>query len=86
VFPTAIRASGAGVAVAIAKAGAVFGTFVLPILNRWMGTAPLLFMLALTCVAAAGFTYLFRVETTGRSLEQVDTSPDLFSRVRTSFS
>lgn len=71
VFPTTIRASGAGLAAAIAKAGAVLGTFVLPILNRWMGASPLLFALALTCVAAAGITYLFRVETMGRSLEQV---------------
>lgn len=34
VFPTSIRASGAGFAAAVAKAGAVLGTFALPILQK----------------------------------------------------
>jgi len=71
VFPTSIRASGAGLAAAIAKAGAVFGTFALPILNQALGTFMLLILLSLTCVLAAIITYWFRVETAGRSLEAV---------------
>lgn len=72
VFPTAIRASGAGFAAAFAKAGAVLGTFGLPILNQSLGTPILLQCLAIACGLAAIITYLFRVETMGRSLESVD--------------
>jgi MFS family permease len=71
VFPTSIRASGAGFAAAFAKAGAVLGTFTLPILQKSIGTPMLLILLALCCLIAAVITYLFRVETTGRSLEAV---------------
>jgi MFS family permease len=71
VFPTSLRASGAGFAAAVAKAGAVLGTFALPILQQQWGVAPLLLGLALICLLAAGLTYLFRIETTGRSLEAV---------------
>ncbi|MBE9168554.1 MFS transporter [Pleurocapsales cyanobacterium LEGE 06147] len=71
VFPTSIRASGAGFAAAFAKAGAVFGTFALPILKQSVGVANLLLLLAFTCVLAAIITYIFRVETMGRSLEAV---------------
>lgn len=71
VFPTAIRASGAGLAAAIAKAGAVLGTFGLPILERSLGVPLLLVGLALICLVAAILTYILRVETTGLSLEAV---------------
>jgi MFS family permease len=71
VFPTSIRASGAGFAAAFAKAGAVLGTFALPILRKSLGTSTLLLLLALCCLIAAAITYLFRVETTGRSLEAI---------------
>ena len=71
VFPTSIRASGAGFAAAFAKAGAVLGTFALPILRKSLGTSTLLLLLALCCLIAAVITYLFRVETTGRSLEAI---------------
>jgi MFS family permease len=71
VFPTSIRASGAGFAAAFAKAGAVLGTFALPILQKSLGTPILLILLAFGCLIAAAITYLFRIETTGRSLEAV---------------
>lgn len=71
VFPTSIRASGAGFAAAFAKAGAVLGTFALPILQKSIGIAILLFFLSVFCILAAIITYMFRVETTGKSLEEV---------------
>ncbi|MBL1176976.1 MFS transporter [Pantanalinema sp. GBBB05] len=71
VFPTSIRASGAGLAAAIAKSGAVLGTFALPILQKSLGTPSLMLLLALVCILAAVMTYLLRIETTGRSLEDV---------------
>jgi len=76
VFPTAIRASGAGFAAAIAKAGAVFGTFALPILERSLGASTLLFLLAIVCLISALITYLLRVDTQGRSLEAVGEPSD----------
>jgi MFS family permease len=75
VFPTAIRATGAGFAAAFAKAGAVLGTFVLPILAQAWGLPPLLVGLALLCGLAAAITHRFRLETTGQSLEAVELPP-----------
>ncbi|MEM6713906.1 MAG: MFS transporter [Cyanobacteria bacterium P01_C01_bin.147] len=69
VFPTAIRATGAGFAAAFAKAGAVLGTFVLPILQRSLGVPTMLLGLAGCCVLAAGLTFLYRIDTTGQALE-----------------
>lgn len=80
VFPTAIRASGAGLAAAIAKAGAVLGTFMLPILQEWVGVSPLLVGLAVICLIAAGLTVLLRVETMGRSLDEVEPKTTLRDR------
>jgi sugar phosphate permease len=71
VFPTSIRATGAGFAAAFAKAGAVLGTFVLPILEKSWGAPPLLITLSALCILAALITFLFRIETTGQSLEKV---------------
>lgn len=71
VFPTSIRATGAGFAAAFAKAGAVVGTFVLPILQKAWGVPPLLIGLAVCCILAAVITAIFRIETTGQSLETV---------------
>jgi len=74
VFPTTIRATGAGIAGAIAKAGAVLGTFALPLLQQVWGVPFLLVGLALCCLVAAGLTYRLRIETTGRSLEGINSS------------
>ncbi|NJL45914.1 MAG: MFS transporter [Leptolyngbyaceae cyanobacterium SM2_3_12] len=71
VFPTAIRATGAGFAAAFAKAGAVVGTFVLPILQKSWGVPPLLLGLSVCCMVAAVITFAFRIDTTGQSLEAV---------------
>lgn len=64
VFPTPIRASGAGFAAAVAKAGAVLGAFGLPILQTSIGVAPLLTGLAGICLLAAVFTFAFRDQVT----------------------
>ncbi len=60
VFPPSIRASGAGFAGAIAKAGAILGTFTLPFIRETRGETTLLFILMLVCLFAAGMTYLLR--------------------------
>lgn len=60
VFPAAIRASGAGLAAALAKAGAVLGTFGLPVLQQALGLAPTLGLLAGLCIVAALVTWAYR--------------------------
>ena len=67
VFPTSIRASGAGFAAAVAKAGAVFGTFALPALQKSLGVPVMLILLSLVCLIAAVATYLFRIQTSNQS-------------------
>jgi MFS family permease len=71
VFPTSIRASGAGFAAAFAKAGAILGTFFLPILQAELGIYILLLSLAFICLLAGLLTFFLRVETTGKSLESI---------------
>ncbi|PSB15200.1 MFS transporter [filamentous cyanobacterium CCP2] len=70
VFPTSIRASGAGFAAAFAKAGAVLGAFALPLVQQAIGTLSLLLLLAISCLIAAVITYTFRVETNPPHHEQ----------------
>ena len=63
-FPTSIRATGAGFAAAMAKLGAVLGTFFFPVLKEEIGITPLLVSLAAASALAAAVTYGFRVDTT----------------------
>lgn len=60
VFPPAIRASGAGLAGAIAKSGAVLGALTLPILQEEIGIGNLLRSLSMICLLAALLTFLLR--------------------------
>ncbi|PZO50412.1 MAG: MFS transporter, partial [Phormidesmis priestleyi] len=53
VFPPAIRASGAGLAGGIAKAGAVLGALCLPVLQQSIGIVGVVRSLACLCVLAA---------------------------------
>lgn len=71
VFPTAVRAKGAGFAASFAKVGAVLTAFLFPILLVKLGTAPLLYILVCTSLLGAAVTWLFRIETTNVSLDEV---------------
>ena len=71
VFPTAIRGKGAGFAASFAKIGAVMTAFLFPILLADLGTARLLYILTGTSLLGALVTWVFRIETTGVSLDQV---------------
>ena len=71
VFPTAIRGKGAGFAAAFAKIGAVATAFLFPILLDTIGTQALLYCLIVTSLLGAAITWLFRIETTGVSLENL---------------
>jgi MFS transporter, putative metabolite transport protein len=72
VFPTAIRGKGAGFAAAFAKIGAVATAFLFPILLDEIGTQALLYGLIVVSILGAVVTWLFRIETTGVNLDQLE--------------
>ena len=72
VFPTHLRGLGAGVAAAAGKVGAVLTAFLFPLLlSRW-GSGRVLPLLALCSLLGAAVTWLYRIETKGLDLEQLD--------------
>jgi len=71
VFPTKIRAKGAGFAASTAKTGAVLTAFFFPILLQTLGTTVLLAGLAATSLLGALITWKFGIETKGVSLEDI---------------
>lgn len=71
VFPTHIRGIGAGFAAAFGKVGAVLTAFLFPILLSTLGTSNLLYMLVATSLLGALITWLLRIETKGRRLDDV---------------
>jgi MFS family permease len=72
VFPTAVRGKGAGFAAAFAKIGAVATAFLFPILLTAIGTQALLYGLIVVSILGAVVTWMFRIETTGVSLDQLE--------------
>ena len=73
VFPTHVRGMGAGFAAAFAKIGAVSTAFLFPILLADIGTRTLLLILVGTSLLGAIITWRFRIDTTGVSLETIET-------------
>ncbi|OWU75087.1 MFS transporter [Marinibacterium profundimaris] len=74
VFPVHVRAKGAGFAASFAKIGAVSTAFLFPILLADIGTEILLWGLVGTSILGAVVTYVLRIETAGRSLEEIETA------------
>ena len=72
VFPTAIRGKGAGFAAAFAKIGAVLTAFLFPILLVAIGTTALLYGLIVASLLGALVTWMYRIETTGVSLDDLE--------------
>lgn len=71
VFPTPVRGLGAGLAAAIGKAGAVLTAFLFPILLADWGTERLLPLLAITSLLGAAITWIYRIETTGKTMDSI---------------
>jgi MFS transporter, putative metabolite transport protein len=71
VFPTEVRGKGAGFAASFAKIGAVLTAFLFPILLKTIGTTAVLYGLVAAFLLGAVVTYLFRIETVGRNLEDI---------------
>lgn len=72
VFPTKLRARGAGLAATIGKIGALISTFLFPILIVKLGITALLFLLVGASILGAILTYCFKFETANKNLENVD--------------
>ncbi|MFI3256032.1 MAG: MFS transporter, partial [Psittacicella sp.] len=72
VFPTKLRARGAGLAATCGKIGALLGTFLFPILILKLGVSGLLFLLCGVSIFGAIVTYLFRYETANKNLENIN--------------
>lgn len=71
VFPTSVRGTGAGFAAASGKAGAAITAFLFPSLLGGVGQTPLLIGLMVCSLAGAAVTSRFRIDTTGKNLEDV---------------
>ncbi len=71
VFPTHIRGKGAGVAASFAKIGAVATAFFFPVLIKDFGTGVILGFLVGCSLLGAVITWIFRIETSGVSLEEM---------------
>ena len=71
VFPTRIRAQGAGFAAAFAKIGAVMTAYLFPVLLADIGTRRLLYILVGTSLLGAIVTWIFGIETKGTDLDMV---------------
>jgi MFS family permease len=74
VFPTSLRASGAGFAASFAKIGAVLTAFLFPILLKDIGTDLLLLILVGTSIVGAVVTSAYAIETKGVNLERIGES------------
>lgn len=72
VFPTYIRGKGAGFAASFAKVGAVATAFFFPILLKDFGTEAILYFLVGCSILGAVVTWLFRIETSGMNLEDLE--------------
>lgn len=70
-FPTQVRASAHGFASAFAKLGGAVGIFLLPVFHAAYGLTVTLAFIAVVCLSGLVITYLFRVETMGKSLEEL---------------
>ncbi|MFD4190891.1 MFS transporter [Amycolatopsis thermoflava] len=73
-FPTAIRASAVGMAVALSRIGAAAGTYLVPVSLDHLGVAPTMFIGAAITVAGLVACVAWAEETKGRSLEESSAS------------
>jgi len=71
-FPTKLRASAHGLATSSAKFGAALGIFILPIIKDAIGLPAALISLAEFVLIGLVVTAVFKVQTMGRSLEEIN--------------
>jgi len=70
-YPTSIRASGAGAAAAVGRVGGIAAPFVTPVLVGPLGQAGVFALFTALIVATALAVFVLAEETRGRSLEEI---------------
>lgn len=70
-YPTAIRATGAGVAAAVGRIGGIIGPFLTPVLVPTLGQSGVFALFMVVLVVTALNVWLLAEETKGRSLEEI---------------
>jgi putative MFS transporter len=70
-YPTAIRATGAGMAAAVGRIGGIIGPFLTPVLVPLFGQTGVFALFMVLLVATALNVYALAEETKGRSLEEI---------------
>lgn len=71
-FPIRVRGSAHGLASAVAKAGAAVGIFLIPIVQDIAGIGGVLVVIGIVSLAGLLVTLIFRIETKGQSLDEID--------------
>jgi predicted MFS family arabinose efflux permease len=69
-FPTQLRATGAGFAAACAKIGATIGVFIIPLIKTAFGLPAVLAFMAIISALGLASTWAFSIERHGLTLEQ----------------
>jgi MFS transporter, putative metabolite:H+ symporter len=70
-YPTAVRATGAGVAAAVGRIGGIIGPFLTPVLVPTLGQSGVFALFMVVLVVTALNVWLLAEETKGRSLEEI---------------
>jgi putative MFS transporter len=70
-YPTAIRATGAGIAAAVGRIGGIIGPFLTPVLVPTLGQSGVFALFMVLLVVTALNVWLLAEETKGRSLEEI---------------
>ena len=70
-YPTAIRATGAGIAAAVGRIGGIIGPFLTPVLVPMLGQSGVFAVFMVMLVVTALNVWLLAEETKGRSLEEI---------------
>jgi len=70
-YPTAVRATGAGVAAAVGRIGGIIGPFLTPVLVPTLGQSGVFALFMIILVITAVNVLVLAEETKGRSLEEI---------------
>ena len=71
-YPTSVRATGAGIAAAVGRTGGIVGPFLTPVLVKdYLGQTGVYAMFMVVLVATALIVFVLAEETKGRSLEEI---------------
>ena len=74
-YPTSIRATGAGIAASVGRIGGIIGPFLTPVLVSAIGQTGVFAMFMALLVLTALTVYALAEETRGRSLEEISQTP-----------